>query len=168
MKSAVKSAVIDYRQTLIVLAPALTLAALTALVLALLNYVYASDDCPSAAYRVQVNATLAPRGVNVRLNPPLDGTLQPVIGSLAVGDVEEARDVRDGWYLLCGGGWVSGAVVIALPYTPTPIAVTPTRAITSTPLAQFIRIWIDVDGNEVYETVIDCQKPCRMRLETNP
>jgi hypothetical protein len=109
--------------------------------------VNAYDNCPSAAYVVKVNATVAPRGVNVRLGPPVGGTLQPVIGSMSIGDIEEAREVRDGWYLLCAGGYVSGTVVLATAYTATAVTTTPTRIPTETPtpLSAGVRFSWDAD-----------------------
>ena len=129
-----------------------------------------STDCPSAAYRVEVNATQYPKGANVRTGPPISGTLQPIVGGLLPGTPEEARDIQSGWFLLCDGGYISGTVVWATPYTPTPPTTTPTRLPTSTPTAtpNLGVLLIDADGSGDYETIINCVMPCAMKLGDTP
>ena len=129
-----------------------------------------STDCPSAAYRVEVNATQYPKGANIRSDPPIAGTLQPIIGFLLPATPAEARDLRENWYQLCAEGYISGAVLLVTAYTPTPPSSTPTRIPTSTPTAtpHLGVLLIDADGSGDYETIINCVMPCAMKLGDTP
>ena len=129
-----------------------------------------STDCPSAAYNVQVNGSAYPKGANIRADPPIAGTLQPIIGFLLPSTPVEARDLRENWYQLCGEGYISGAVVLVTPYTPTPPTTTPTRLPTATvtPTPHLGILLIDADASGDYETIINCVMPCAMKLGDTP
>ena len=134
---------------------------LAAICWATTQLVTAQSDCPSAAYSVRPINTYA----NVRLAPPVNNTLAPIIGTMVAS--EEAVDIRSNWYQLCAGGYVSGAVVAVTQYTSTPRTTTPTQlptlTMTPTQLPIVIRLEIDADNDGRYETVFDCQWPCPIR-----
>ena len=159
----------------IALAAGLTLLLLVLVCGATVSFVNAaplavSTECPSAAYALQVNGSAYPKGANIRIGPPIAGTLQPIIGFLLPSTPVEARDLRENWYQLCGEGYISGSVVLATQYTPTPPTSTPTRIPTSTatPTPHLGVLLIDADGSGDYETIISCVMPCAMKLGDTP